>query len=145
MRKLSFYVGTVSVVSASSREIKGSPARASTCQLCRLPVTTYCTNRKANSMLSTVQESCLWCHETFPLDTAKQHIRHCQELEVEGAACKESVKRADNQHDEVCPYKETRCQCGEKLVRRTLENHERTTCPMRETQCPLKCGALVKR
>ena len=126
-------------------QIKGSPARASTCQLCREPVTTYCKNRKASSMMSTVQGSCCWCKETFPLDTAKQHIRHCQELEGECAACKKSVKRGDIQHDEVCEYMETVCECGEKLMRRTVHNHKSTTCPMRETHCPLKCGVLVKR
>ena len=119
--------------------------RASSCQLCRQTVNAIYPNRKANSMLSTLEGSCRWCNVSFPLNTAKQHVRECNDLKVICKACKQRVKRGDDLHDEVCPHRKTECDCGQLVYRGEIEEHRANACPLKKAPCSLNCGELVKR
>ena len=106
-------------------------------QLCRQLVSAFCTNRKAN-MLSTVEGLCRWCGMKFPLDTARNHVHQCPEIEIKCSDCKQLVRHADNNNREVCSHQEIICDCGEKVMQGILPERKQTTCPMKERTCPLQ-------
>ncbi|XP_044173255.1 TNF receptor-associated factor 6-like [Acropora millepora] len=117
-----------------------------TCQMCRQSVVVFCQNRLANNMLAMVEGECVWCHQRFPLNTAKDHVKCCGELETECSRCHAAVKRANgNSHNDECLMADIQCECGVLLKRAEADEHRRNMCALQEIVCPLKCGETVKR
>ena len=117
-----------------------------TCQMCRQSVVAFCQNRLANNMLAMVEGECVWCHQRFPLNTAKDHVKCCGELETECSRCHAAVKRANrNSHNDECLMADIQCECGVLLKRADADEHRRNSCALQEIVCPLKCGESVKR
>ena len=117
-----------------------------TCQMCRQSVVAFCQNRLANNMLAMVEGERVWCHQRFPLNTAKDHVKCCGELETECSRCHAAVKRANrNSHNDECLMADIQCECGVLLKRADADEHRRNLCALQEIVCPLKCGETVKR
>ena len=117
-----------------------------TCQKCGTNVTGFCRNLLANSVLEREEGECVYCHEKFTLDKAKDHVWRCVLFPVDCSFCRQPVKRKDlQQHMEGCPFGDVVCACGLTIKRKDQESHVATTCPFREEPCPLKCGDSVKR
>ena len=97
-----------------------------TCQMCRQSVVVFCQNRLANNMLAMVEGECVWCHQRFPLNTAKDHVKCCGELETECSRCHAAVKRANrNSHNDECLMADIQCECGVLLKRAEADEHRR--------------------
>ena len=112
-----------------------------TCQMCRQPVSAFCRNRLANSILALVEGECIWCKGQFPLHNAKEHVKNCGEVE-----CKVAVKRAEKDaHKGVCLMGDVLCACGSLFKRVQEKQHKKTVCTFKELPCPLSCGQTIKR
>ena len=120
--------------------------RDKVCQLCKIPVSSFCRNLLAGNMLNLEKGQCRWCQEEFPLDDAKTHVRRCAQLEVPCGKCKRKVKRADElQHQLVCEERDIVCACGTLIKKKDEDKHQEKWCNFLEVPCPLKCGQLIKR
>ena len=125
---------------------ENSSTNALRCEMCRQPVTGFCKNLFATNMLATVQGKCVWCNATLRLDTAKDHVKQCQELVMPCSLCRVEVKRCEEeQHSIVCELIEVVCACGTRMKRREESQHRDTSCKIQEVPCPLKCGDTIKR
>lgn len=119
--------------------------RVITCGVCRQPITAFFKNHLATTMLGMVDGECLRCKGTFPLNAAKDHLKHCQEVEVNCNYCGIALKRRDEaSHQTTCLMVDVACQCGAVFKRAEEENHKETTCRLREVPCPLDCGKKIK-
>ena len=99
------------------------------CQLCQQPVVMHTKNRLANDMLATINGDYSWCQQELPLDTAKQHVRRCDQIQVSCDLCKQPFKRKDLQE---CIFRDVICLCGMCLKKKDEEEHIRTTCSFKE-------------
>ena len=116
------------------------------CELCRQPVVGFYKNHFALNVLSTKEGECSACSETFPLDSALEHVESCTSTDVTCNLCRETLRRVgQGTHVQVCPMVEVNCEYGEKLRRREEAAHKDFTCALGEVACPLKCGEMVKR
>ena len=141
-----FHVATV-VVDPAWRNSNDNRAEDRNACKCRKPVASYCQNLLAKNLLAEVEAKCIWCNVNFNLNTSKDHVHQCDQLEIPCRFCKEMVKRADEQkhsHEE-CKQPFIFCACGTRLKQMDLEQHSATVCLFKEEPCPLKCGGQIKR
>ena len=125
---------------------KTSQGQSSTCEMCRQPVTAFCSNRLANTMLGMVDGQCKCCGENIALNRAKDHLERCPELELNCQECQESMKRKQiDAHKATCPMVEVLCKCGISFKRKDKKKHGDLTCSVTEVPCPLKCGQNITR
>ena len=121
-------------------QLKGT-SRPVPCPLCRQIVQEFCRNIFATQLLTRVQGDCLACKDKVQLDTAKQHIEKCQEIDVVCLQCNQTVKRRTQPaHESACPMREITCGCGEKCKHADLEN-----CSFQKSNCPLNCDHVIER
>ena len=115
------------------------------CAMCRQLVVKFCRNIFANKVLATIQGKCLVCNDEFDLGTAKDHVKHCPQMEMTCSLCKETIKRIDQLvHANACPMKET-CACGEIFPQKNQDEHKELSCSFKRIDCPLNCQDSVQR
>ncbi|XP_015773133.1 PREDICTED: TNF receptor-associated factor family protein DDB_G0277243-like [Acropora digitifera] len=116
------------------------------CAMCRQLVVKFCRNIFANKVLATIQGKCLVCNNEFDLGTAKDHVKHCPQMEMTCSLCKETIKRIDQLvHANACPMKEITCACGEIFPQKNLDEHKELSCSFKRIDCPLNCQDSVQR
>lgn len=116
-----------------------------TCQMCRRPAQSFCRNILAENAVAKLSGKCEGCGASISLEQADQHVRQCNEIK-EKCLCNEDVARKDLPlHKNTCPKQEVTCECGLKMKREEEAAHKKDGCRFVEIDCPLKCGALVKR
>ncbi|XP_074639003.1 TNF receptor-associated factor 6-B-like [Acropora palmata] len=94
------------------------------CPLCRQIVPEFCRNIFVTQLLTKVQGDCLACKDKVQLDTAKEHIEKCGEIDVVSLQCNQTVKRRTQRaHESACPMREIICDCGEKCKHADFEKH----------------------
>ena len=68
-------------------------------------------------VLTKVEGDCLACKDKVQLDTAKEHVEKCGEIDVVCLQCNQTLKRRTQPaHESACPMREIICDCGEKCV-----------------------------
>ena len=116
------------------------------CEKCREPVKAFSKNHLANNFLSMVDGECNWCKGKFPLHSATDHIKICQEIEISCKQCCIAIKRKErDSHEATCPMADVLCGCGIIYTRVNEESHKERTCSSTEVPCPLHCGKNIKR
>ena len=116
------------------------------CHMCRQPRTGFCRNMFAEQMLEKVEVRCKGCDAKVLIQNVSSHAQQCTEIELECTLCHHCMRRRDEQnHRDVCPKEEVACDCGVKLQRDEVASHKNSACKLAEMQCPLSCGAIVKR
>ncbi len=92
--------------------------------------------------LATAKNSCPYCREKINFITSKHMKRHVDSLKM---YCPNRSKGCDkitavgecNQHLKKCLFVEVSCtkKCGERMLRKELQDHEDNKCPNRLVQC----------
>ena len=108
---------------------------------------------QANAM-KTFDEGLIFLAESEKREeTSKKILRLYDEKGVASCqfACEaedaEALHRLIREHEENgCEFVEDRCQrCGERFSKKFRKRHDEKVCPLFEVECPLKCGAVLKR
>jgi len=108
---------------------------------------------QANAM-KTFDEGLIFLAESEKREeTSKKILRLYDEKGVASCrfACEaedaEALRRLIREHEENgCEFIEDRCErCGERFSKKFRKRHDEKVCPLFEVECPLKCGAVLKR
>ena len=84
------------------------------------------------------------CASIYLKKKTDQHVRQCTEIS-EKCLCNVDVAGKDLAlHRNTCPKQELTCDCGIKMKREDAA-HKKDGCRFVEIDCPLKCGAPMKR
>ncbi|KAI8487307.1 hypothetical protein Bbelb_351050 [Branchiostoma belcheri] len=58
--------------------------------------------------------------------------------------CTIVMKRGDSEnHRQTCEWAVNTCECGEKMIERSLKQHKEVKCPLAVLSCPLGCGVNI--
>lgn len=91
------------------------------------------------------------CSESKERREMDQHQRNCKKRPFECTYCngyKSSYEDVELNHWPKCDFYVMRCQCGESVQRRRMENHKSSTCELEEVYCDFRyaqCKAKMPR
>ena len=97
----------------------------------------------SSNLIIGIDGECLAHKGRMKLDSAKDHVWRCPEVEVVCLLCSEKLQ-SKHQGGHDCPMREIVCNCGEKFHKKDDEHHQHL-CSFKEIECPFDCGEVVER